>query len=323
MRLFNFLKNPGLPVNNQINQDVVELFLGLKSANTQRQYRKIISEFVEFVVKRGGGLGSAKESDAMAFATWALNQEGEKERHSDKKTNVTEATVFRKVIVLKGLYKAAGVLPNPFETVCDRLRHAQVGTKRPTEAITAEQVTRLLNVPSEFSKDGIRDRAFLAALFGGGLRISEVCGLRLGDIRKDGAVCYLHLGRTKSKNTQEQTLPDWAAGRLLRLAEERVREGANNNDPLFIFYTRNQGRNINSRAYFAIFKKLAYQAGLPKTISPHSGRATACTHLLESGLDYKQAKDFMRHSSFQMVEKYDKRRRARKTSPALKLNYEK
>ncbi len=320
MRLFNF----GRAKND--TSDWIQHFLALKSDGTQRQYRTVIKEFVEHCKSRGIDYKTATHTDAMQFATLALNKKGEKPR--DTVTGgytVTRATVLRKAIILAGLYKPfVEPAKNPFLPVVERLRGAKVGEKRSTQVLSAEQVKRMLDAPRPFSKIGIRDKAFLGVLFGGGLRVSEATQLRICDVLEAEGITYLNLRKTKAQERQEQTLPNWAANLVDALISQRRQEQAQPGDSLFIKYSPLgiPSTKIDSRYAHRHFKRLCVDAGIPPlNYSPHSARATACTRLLESGADYKAAKEYMRHSSFEMVEAYDKRRLKRSASPALKLSY--
>jgi len=129
----------------------------------------------------------------------------------------------------------------------------------------------------------------------------------------------LCLRRTKAQKSDEQVLPQFAGAAVLEWLEYRAADGADANDPLFV-HCKTDKRMCESTAR-RLFKSLCREAGLAPIYSPHSARATACTQLLELGLDYGLAKTFMRHSSIGMVQVYDKRRAHRQDHPGTKLVY--
>lgn len=310
--------------NELINPDLqyyLDNFIALKSASTQKQYIKIITDFIEYLKGRGKEFRTANENDALAYSNYCLLQKGEKSRIAGAVETCTRATVLRKCIILKGFYSEIEIR-NPFKTAVDRLRGAQVGEKRPTEAIDSpEKVLKLLDLPSNKTIEGIRDRAILALLFAGGLRISEVVNLHINNIIDDQDHICVILPKTKSKKRQEQILPMWASQIIRDLMCLRQQQGALEDARLIVLYKESGEKPITVRTASRYFKKYCKQAALPKTLSTHSGRATACTQLLKQNGDYKLAKEFMRHSSFKMVETYDKRLNARINAPGKKLSY--
>ncbi|NDC37340.1 MAG: hypothetical protein EBZ48_04735, partial [Proteobacteria bacterium] len=175
---------------------------------------------------------------------------------------------------------------------------------------------------------GVRDRALLAALFGGALRRSEAATLRLGDVRKSNAgTIYLYLRATKAKRDAEQALPKWAAAAVIAWVKQRATDGAGSGDFLFVGYTGRAGKTptpepISASGVYKLFKLYCQRAGAGPYVTPHSARATAITRLLESGIAHREVQQFSRHASIQMVELYDKRRLGVEKNPGKLLEFE-
>lgn len=117
-------------------------------------------------------------------------------------------------------------------------------------------------------------------------------------------------------------MPKWAGDRVQAYLRNRLSEGAANNDPYLVRYSVNGPVKLLSRCARSLFKKLAVQVGLPRSITPHSGRATAATRLLEKGYDYRQVQEFLRYTSTSMVAVYDKRAFGGTHAPGLELDYD-
>jgi site-specific recombinase XerD len=282
----------------------------------------------------------AQDLHALAFRAWLEKRPGERPRSERRESSSRElathlprfaqkrsgleatlsnATIAKKFAVLHRIYRMLqganlGVTTNPFDP--DRAppppRHS--GKKRPTEMVDFKVVKRILALPDLQQPKGLRDQAVLSALFGGALRRSEAAALRVGDVRKTrhGTV-YLYLRSTKAKRDAEQALPAWAAEPITRLVRARLKEGAREQDFLFVSYTGRAGRTpsargVSSSGIYDLFKKYCQAAGAGKLVSPHSARATAITRLLASGIPHREVQEFSRHASVQMVELYDKRR---------------
>lgn len=309
-------------------QDAKTAFIAMKASNTQRQYRGVIRDWEKFLKVRGINPLKADTTDATAHL--AEQSERPAQVLSEARgqySAVSAATIRRKAIILSALYEHIdSELPgfrNPFKRLAGRLKNGAAPHRRPTTALEVDEVSRLLNSPSTLTIDGIRDRAFLAALFGGGLRLNEVIQLTVSDIfeESDGTT-YLRLLKTKSQQTEEQVLPEWAAGSLKALVEQRRQQGANRHSKLFVLYqgsSRNQEKPLLDRTSRRLFKRLASRVGLGPEVTPHSARATAITRLRKLGLDTKEVQSFSRHKSSRMIDVYDKRAWNKSNSPAKKL----
>jgi len=220
-----------------------------------------------------------------------------------------------------------GVTENPFDG--DRVPPPpkDAGRKRPTEMIDFSKVMEIVAAADDSTPKGLRDKAILSAFFGGGLRRSEVIGLRVGDIRRSPAgTCYLYLRSTKAKKDAQQALPDWAALVVEKLAAARKAAGASEADHLFVGFSGPGGkietnRPISPVGLYELFKTYCLRAGAGEFVSPHSARATAITRLLAEGIPHRQVQEFSRHSSIQMVELYDKRRLGVDQNPGKGLKY--
>ncbi len=246
----------------------------------------------------------------------------------------SNATIAKKFAALRRIYRmlmasSVGVGENPFEADKVPPPPKDAGRKRPTQMIDFELVMEIVNLPEIETPKGRRDRSLLAVLFGGGLRRSEVVGLRIADVRRSpSGTTYLYLRHTKAKRDAEQALPAWAAEPLWALVKERKEDGASEGDYLFVSYTGRGGTTPTSRALsdtglYLLFKQYCMAAGAGRFATPHSARATAITKLLADGISHREVQEFSRHSSIQMVEWYDKRRFNVEQSPAKGLSFSK
>lgn len=307
------------------SDDIIEQFVALKEQSTARQYSRVCKEFIQWLGGRGKKIDACTDADALQFATVSLNKPGAKRRFDNRPQTVTRATVLRKCIILREFWIASFPRqPNPFDAPCKRLARAKTGEKRPTESMSVNQVRELLEAPSPRTKEGVRDRAILAVIFGGGLRRSEAAGLRLSDVRRVGGDYMLMLGKTKGGTGEEQFVPDWVGEKIDRLIKQRNAEAQDITQPLFVTYSRGvpRERQISCETLYRVATRWCAELGFPPIYSPHSARATYCTQLLEAGNDYNSVRECMRHKSVMMVQKYDRRVKSRLQSVARNLRYE-
>lgn len=293
----------------------------------------------------------ATDLHSAAYRKWLTEQPGQKSRAAvsrsetkavqvnsftrKKKTGLestqSNATIWKKFAALRRMYRvliSAGFISvNPFDV--DRIPPPpkDSGRKRPTEMIPFELVSEIVSLPDATTPKGQRDRAILAAFFGGGLRRSEVASITLGDLKRSRkGTTFLYLRATKAQRDAEQAIPEWAAKELEKVKEQRKRSGAKEGDYLFVTYTGRAGKKeinepISHSGIYKLFKSYCSLAGAGKDVSPHSARATAITKLLDDGLSHRLVKDFSRHASVQMVEVYDKRRAGVDENPARGLKF--
>lgn len=300
----------------------VEAYLAVQRPTTQRQYASIFLDWTKHLGSRSPL--KATEVDALKFAR------AQSERASPFGT-VSAATVHRKLVVLKALYsllhQSGHTKSNPFAQV-SRSFSAQTGERRPTELIPFDHVERLLQAPSAATKEGQRDRCFVALLLGCALRVGEAEGLRVGDVRTTKAGdLYLHLRNTKNGTSPDQPVPPSIAAAVRAYVEVRQAEGARATDPLLVMYLKDEltpkPAGITSRQLRRIFARYIKELKIPGRYSPHSARATAITWLLEQGVPHREVRKFSRHSSVQMVERYDKLRDAGAEDVAAIIDYKK
>jgi integrase/recombinase XerD len=191
-----------------------------------------------------------------------------------------------------------------------------------------DMVKGVIGAADPSTPKGLRDQAILCALFGGGLRRSEVAALRVGDVRRSrNGTTYLYLRATKAKRDAEQALPPWAAKVITTLVQARLHDGAGPVDYLFISYQGQAGRAptneaVSASGIYKLFKHYCALSGAGPNLTPHSARATAITRLLAAGIPHRQVQEFSRHSSIQMVEVYDKRRIGVDENPGVELSYD-
>ena len=179
------------------------------------------------------------------------------------------------------------------------LESPQTGFKLP-EVLTVKEIDRLIESIDRGTKEGQRNRAILETLYSCGLRVSELCNLKLSDlylnenfIKVDGKGSKQRLVPISPRAVKEINLyfPD----RNLM----KIKPGFE--DFLFI---SNFGKNISRIMVFHIIKELAGRTGLKKTISPHTFRHSFATHLLEGGANLRAIQCMLGHESIGTTEIY-------------------
>ena len=179
------------------------------------------------------------------------------------------------------------------------LESPQTGKHLP-DVMTVEEIDTLIGAIDRTSREGQRNRAILETLYSCGLRVSELCALRLSDL-------YLDEGFIKVEGKGNKQ-------RLVPISPKAVKELRNyfpdRNEGLikpgyedYIFISR-FGKNISRIMVFHIIKELAGMTGIKKTISPHTFRHSFATHLLEGGANLRAIQCMLGHESIGTTEIY-------------------
>ena len=172
--------------------------------------------------------------------------------------------------------------------------------QRLPKILSEGEVDRLLNVCGGDDPLSQRDRALFEVAYGCGLRASEICSLRVGDV--DFAAKTL---RTLGKSEKERAVPFLGepAHRVRRYLEE-ARPRLAKEETGILFLSRN-GMMLNREDIWRIIQKRGAEAGISKQrLHPHILRHSFATHLLRRGMDQKTLQELLGHSSIATTDKY-------------------
>ncbi|MDR1166961.1 MAG: tyrosine recombinase XerD [Deltaproteobacteria bacterium] len=168
------------------------------------------------------------------------------------------------------------------------------------KALAPEDVLRLVESPDLRVPGGLRDRAMLELLYAGGLRVSELVGLSLG--QASVADAYL---RVRGKGSKDRLVPigEMAVYWLREyLAKERPRFSRGGDGGGYIFLNRRGGK-LSRQYIWAYLKRQAALLGLTG-VSPHSLRHSFATHLVEGGADLRSVQAMLGHANIGTTEIY-------------------
>lgn len=179
------------------------------------------------------------------------------------------------------------------------LESPQTGKYLP-DVLTVEEIDNLIGAIDRTAKEGQRNRAILETLYSCGLRVSELCNLKISDL-------YLDEGfiKVEGKGSKQRLVPisPKAIQELKNYFPDRntglIKPGYED----FVFISR-FGKNISRIMVFHIIKELAEKTGIKKTISPHTFRHSFATHLLEGGANLRAIQCMLGHESIGTTEIY-------------------
>ncbi len=162
------------------------------------------------------------------------------------------------------------------------------------------EVESLLDAPKRGSPRGRRDSAMLELLYATGLRVSELLGLRLGDLQLDAG--YL---RCLGKGNKERVVPmgEEADAKLqdyLAQARPALLRGRRTE----ILFVNHRGGALTRQGFWKIIKRYGAAAGIRTPLSPHTVRHAFATHLLENGADLRSLQVLLGHADISTTQIY-------------------
>jgi len=157
-------------------------------------------------------------------------------------------------------------------------------------------------------REGQRNRAMIETMYSCGLRVSELCSLRMEDL-------FLEEGfiRVTGKGSKQRLVP--ISGRAVKeirnYLSDRCHVDIKSGSEPFLFLSLRRGRPLSRIMVFDIVKDLTAKAGIKKTVSPHTFRHSFATHLLEGGANLRAIQCMLGHEKIATTEIYTHIDRAR------------
>jgi len=168
------------------------------------------------------------------------------------------------------------------------------------EYLTVEEVDRLERSIDLSKAEGHRNRAIIEVLFSCGLRVSELVNLQLSDLYLDEKFI-----RVLGKGRKERMIPisDSAIKELQLWFDDRCRLNVKKGEEGYVFLNR-RGSHLTRTMILIMIKRQAIEAGIQKTISPHTLRHSFATALLEGGADLRAIQALLGHEDIGTTEIY-------------------
>jgi site-specific recombinase XerD len=174
-----------------------------------------------------------------------------------------------------------------------------VKRKLPAETYTPEEVAALLRACG-YSRTGVRNRALLAVLYRGGLRLSEALALRPKDLdRSAGTVRILHGKGDKARTVGLDDGAFAVVGEWLAVRE--TLPDVSGRDPVFCTMT---GTALKTAYVRALLPRLGEEAGIHKRVHAHGLRHSHASDLLREGMDVGTISRQLGHSSIATTATY-------------------
>lgn len=257
------------------------------SGNTLEAYILDINKLLKFLKDNGISPEAAKLSDIQCFDA-SLHDIGISPRSQCRILSGVRA--FYKYLYLDGYIK-----DDPTEL----LESPKLGDHLP-EVLTTEEVDRLEQAIDLSKWEGQRNKAIIEVLFSCGLRVSELVNLKMSALYLDEQFV-----RIMGKGNKERLVPisENAIKQLKYWFIDRSHMNIKPGEEDYVFLNR-RGAHLTRTMILIMIKRLGAEAGIQKTISPHTLRHSFATALLEGGADLRAIQSMLGHESIGTTEIY-------------------
>lgn len=174
-----------------------------------------------------------------------------------------------------------------------------MGEKKLPKTLDADEVAALMAAPNRAAPTGLRDLTMLTLMHRSGLRVGEVCGLHLRDVKLEQLQIHLRPEIAKGSKEAYAYLDDQTA-ELIRSWIVVRRKFAARKPHLF---TTLKGGPVDRRDVWRMMQRRGAKAGIRK-VTPHMLRHTYATELLRDGLNIREVQTLLRHSDIRTTEIY-------------------
>lgn len=287
--------------NTDLFQNAIELYLtwleldkGL-SKHTVKSYHSDISQFLKFISNE-----KLKHWDSIQnshFDAW-LNELGSK--------RLSKQSQSRKFTAIRSLSKfllSERIINKDFSELSYR---PKLNKKLPT-ALEVEEINLLIRTAKSDTAYGLRDYCIIELMYSAGLRVSELCFLKMERINIEAGIL-----RVFGKGSKERIVPlGENAKKALDAYLVRSRPSfVNANTDTTVFLSR-LGKGLSRKTIWHMIKRYSEKALIKKVIKPHTLRHSFATHLLEGGADLRSIQDLLGHSDISTTQIYTSMQKAR------------
>ena len=266
-----------------------------RAEKTIEAYRRDLRDYEDWLATRRVSSLTAQSRDVEAFVAY-LRKHGKAAR-----------SVARQFAAVRMLHKYLVVEGERDDDPAALVDGVKVPSGLP-KPLREDDVTLLIAAITGDDSFARRDRALVEFLYATGARISEACGLSLGDIDMQDSLVRL-LGKGNKERivpfgrSAHAALSDWfdEGGRAMRVPKRW--KSRDNSDAVFLGV---HGTRLTRQAAFHIVRKYAALAGIKEEVSPHSLRHSCATHILVHRADLRIVQELLGHASVSTTQIYIK-----------------
>jgi integrase/recombinase XerD len=266
-----------------------------RAANTILAYRRDLGSYTAWLGVHGRDLHSVDTATLVDFVA------------GRRESGAAASSVARQLAAVRTLHRYLVTEGERADDPTADLEGVRVPAGLPKPLSEAE-VTSLLDAVVGHDPLSLRDRALLELLYATGARISEACGLSMGDIEFDSRLVRLFGKGSKERivpfgRVAGEALDEWFSprGRVLLVPTQWRRR----DDAEAVFLNQRGGR-LTRQAAWAVVRRYGERAGIRTELSPHVLRHSCATHMLDHGADLRVVQELLGHASISTTQVYTK-----------------
>jgi integrase/recombinase XerD len=258
------------------------------AANTLAAYARDLAKLEAFGGSRDGAIERLGRADLEALVREAM------------RGGLSPTSTARLVAVIRGFYRFLRLIGTIEQNPADDLEAPRVLAALP-RFLSLEEVDALLAAPDTATPRGLRDRALIEVLYATGLRVSELVGLRLTDLKLDQG--YV---RCVGKGGKERIVPlgDEAVTWVKRYVADGRPALIGRRDSPWLFVNARGGAQLSRGGFWKTLKAYGSRASIRSHLSPHVLRHSFATHLLERGADLRAIQAMLGHADLSTTQIY-------------------
>ena len=292
--------------NDIINNFINSLTVNKKSSeNTLSAYRRDLENFFDYISLNNIDYTRITPNDVLLYKDFLT------------KSGKSASTVSRFMSSLRSFYKFL-----VSSSMCDVNPAVKVknekSEKKYFEVLTEAEIDTLLSQPDHDTYKGKRDKAILEILYATGLKVSELINLNVSDVNiKMGCVKCQALNPEKSRMILLYPKAIKAVSDYLEYSRVYFVSDSSENS----LFVNTNGERMTRQGLWKLIKLYAEQAGINKSITPHTLRHSFATHLLENGADINDIKDILGHADISSTNVYSEFIKSKINTSYLRFNH--
>src|SRR5512145_281415 len=215
-------------------------------------------------------------------------------------SGLSPRSVARSVACIRGFYRFVALEHRDQQSPAQDLRAPRAWASLP-RFLDLEEVDRLLAQPEVATPRGLRDKALIEVLYASGMRVSELVGLKPGDLNLDeGYITCTGKGDKQRIVPVGQTAAEWVR-RYMRDGRPHL---LHRRTSPWLFVNARDGGPLSRVGFWKVLKEYGIKAGISRDISPHVLRHSFATHLLERGADLRAIQVMLGHADLSTTQIY-------------------
>jgi integrase/recombinase XerD len=270
----------------QTFQEYLSVEKGL-SDNSIYSYGYDLNKFAIFLEKEHINFLEVKTNDIMRFL------EGERER------KISAKTLAREVVAIRQFYKFLRDEKRLDSNPTEKIETPEVARTIP-DYLTQAEIDELFQTIKEDNLYELRDKCIFELLYSSGLRISEACNLKIGDVDMENMTITVEGkgGRQRLVPFGEKSLDilkKYMLESRTEILKKRICE--------FVFVSK-KGSYINRKSVWRLLNHYIKRTKIKKKVTPHTLRHSFATHLLENHADLKSVQELLGHIDISTTQIY-------------------